>query len=1256
MRYKIHPIKQFLIFSAILFFVFVPKTYSQISFCPPNIDFEQGNLSNWEFYTGQCCPLNASTNTGAIANRHVLTSGSGTDPYGGFPIVAYGGGSYSLRLGNNINGRQAERARYYIRVPNNQSDYTFVYRYAVVFEDPKHTTQQQPRFEIRAYDSITQAPLSCSQFTYISTSNLPGFEKSTVGTNVYFKPWTTATLDLSGYAGRTIALDFASGDCALGGHFGYGYIDVNCGLFKTKATFCNGDSVYTLNAPTGFEHYKWMDTSFTQVFDTTQTFVVNKSQAYYKYAIVVTPYQGFGCMDTFYTVLEEDTSSVAAYVTPTASACIGSQANPVASGYSLNPPLDYKWYPTTGVSCTWCKSPIINAVDTTDYYVVVSDRFGCKDTAKFRLNILYPPKANLVYDTIGCINDSVTITAVPQTTYSTFSWSPTVNMTGANTLTPKIKVISGTLNYSFIIRSMYGCADTEQTNMIKYPKPLVGTNVGAQGCPGDSTSINGSVNLATTYEWKPHAGLSDPFSINTKAVVGMVAKAYHLVAVTNVGCKDSSIAQVIPIPTPVADAGNDTAVCKGTRMQLHASSGGLGNCTYEWSPANLFSPGNTTQSPFITVDTVRTYSLVITSQGGCADTTDITIGAYPKPVADAGPDTNACTGVATSLQGASSELSSYFWYPPAVFSKPFAAATTATLNSSSNLTLIVMTTHGCKDTDDVFITINPQPVANAGPDTGMCAGNSVRLHGSGGLLYNWTPNTDIQYSNTDTPIVAVLGNKTYYLKVTNQYGCHDTDDVAIVLYPNPVADAGPDTAVCKGEKFTFNGSGGISYYWYPNTNIFLPYLPNPTVYVDKTSTYYLQVTNVYGCHDTDDIIVSANPLPIVDAGPDKMACLGDSVVLNGKGGGAYEWTPALNLNNANTATPVAYVYGTSIYKLKVTNSFNCTDEDAVTVSPYPQPVAVATGDTSVCPGADINLYGSGGIRYTWLASNGSAGSNTASIKAHITQTVNYMLVVADSNNCKDTTTVTVDTIAFITGIDTPAKACAGTDIQLAAFGGDRYEWTPAAYLDNPDAQNPVAVVNGHSLFTVYITDGVCMRTDTLQTQAEVYALPDLKVAVKDFDCGSAFGYLKAEGAEKYSWSPSTGLDNPNAAYTTAVPSETTVYTLTGTDSYGCVDTVMRELKVFQGDGRLFIPNAFTPNGDGVNDCYRVIIPGDVIEFDFSIYNRFGERVFHATQRDHCWDGTYKGVRAELSTYYYYYTATSTACGKVFRKGDMHLLR
>ena len=83
--------------------------------CPTNIDFESGNFSNWTLYTGSCCPISTPTNSGAVTNRHTITSGTGVDPYGGFPIVAPSGGNYSLKLGNNSIGAQAERATYKVQ-------------------------------------------------------------------------------------------------------------------------------------------------------------------------------------------------------------------------------------------------------------------------------------------------------------------------------------------------------------------------------------------------------------------------------------------------------------------------------------------------------------------------------------------------------------------------------------------------------------------------------------------------------------------------------------------------------------------------------------------------------------------------------------------------------------------------------------------------------------------------------------------------------------------------------------------------------------------------------------------------------------------------------------------------------------------------------------------------------------------------------------------------------------------------------------
>ena len=106
----------------------------------------------------------------------------------------------------------------------------------MVLENPSHNASDQPFFRVRVYDSATGNIINCASFLYVSASSLPGFSTSSQtgnhsqGAVVYYKPWATASLNLSGQAGKTLVLEFTSADCALGAHMGYGYVDVSCGL------------------------------------------------------------------------------------------------------------------------------------------------------------------------------------------------------------------------------------------------------------------------------------------------------------------------------------------------------------------------------------------------------------------------------------------------------------------------------------------------------------------------------------------------------------------------------------------------------------------------------------------------------------------------------------------------------------------------------------------------------------------------------------------------------------------------------------------------------------------------------------------------------------------------------------------------------------------------------------------------------------------------------------------------------------------
>ncbi|MEO7082456.1 MAG: hypothetical protein ABIY71_13055, partial [Flavobacteriales bacterium] len=145
--------------------------WSQTSSCP-NSGFDGGNFSGWTGGTGYCCPISIGNNV-IVAGRHTIMSGPGTDPNtdGAIPVVAPGGGAYSARLGNRNTDAEAERLSYTINV--DASNALFVYRYAVVLEDPSHDPSEQPRFEIRMFDQ-SGASIDCGVYNVYSTSGIPG--------------------------------------------------------------------------------------------------------------------------------------------------------------------------------------------------------------------------------------------------------------------------------------------------------------------------------------------------------------------------------------------------------------------------------------------------------------------------------------------------------------------------------------------------------------------------------------------------------------------------------------------------------------------------------------------------------------------------------------------------------------------------------------------------------------------------------------------------------------------------------------------------------------------------------------------------------------------------------------------------------------------------------------------------------------------------------------------------------------------------
>jgi gliding motility-associated-like protein len=397
---------------------------------------------------------------------------------------------------------------------------------------------------------------------------------------------------------------------------------------------------------------------------------------------------------------------------------------------------------------------------------------------------------------------------------------------------------------------------------------------------------------------------------------------------------------------------------------------------------------------------------------------------------------------------------------------------------------------------------------------------------------------------------------------------------------------------------------------------------------------------------------------IVKASNDTAFCGGGQAQLNTTGASNYSWSPSAGLSNTSIANPLASPVSTTQYIVTGTSVNGCTARDTVNIIVYAKPVITKSNDVVICNSSSTQLSASGGVFYSWSPSATLNDASVANPVAMPNTTTTYLVKVTDANSCTNTDSIRVTVRPDpVFKVSNPASVCANSTVQLTASGGNFYSWQPVTSLSNPFMANPIASPQTTTSYSVEITDTVCNHTSTLTTTVTVLPLPTVHASKSnDLDCSNDLSQLTATGAEQYSWSPANTLNNAGIANPIARPTLTTVYVVMGKDAHGCTnsDSVMVTIT---GDNKsgYFMPSAFTPNNDGKNDCYRIRYWGVIEELDFSIYNRWGERIFHTSNPNDCWDGIYKGEKQNPDVYVYLITAKTT-CGKVFKKGTFALIR
>lgn len=450
---------------SIIFFTF--STFATAQDCPPNIDFEFGNFAGWTCYTGGVAAVGGQnvitlSPSGPEITRHTMLSafpGDGLDPYGHFPMNCPNGSGHSIKLGNTSGGAEAEGMSYEFTIPAGVNEYNLIYHYAVVFQDPNHQQNEQPRMQIEITNVTDNKIITCSSFAFFPYGTpLPGFEMSDnpgSSTPVWFKNWSAVSINLDNNAGKKIRLFFKTADCTFRRHFGYAYIDVNseCSGKFEGASFCPDDTVLNVVAPYGYQGYTWYNSDFTQVLGHEQvlTYVPPPPNST-TVAVVLVPYNGYGCLDTLYADLKNNLVVIADAGKDTVSC----NHNPVPIGGPPKLGINYHWSPAAGLSNPDVANPLALPDVTTQYIVTArSNGGGCiqSDTVLVKASLVDNGITLLGKDKF-CLGSGDSAVLVVQPADSIQWFKEEIAIPGATSPTYRV---TQTGNYYALLFGGYGC-------------------------------------------------------------------------------------------------------------------------------------------------------------------------------------------------------------------------------------------------------------------------------------------------------------------------------------------------------------------------------------------------------------------------------------------------------------------------------------------------------------------------------------------------------------------------------------------------------------------------------------------------------------------------------------------------------------------------------------------------------------------------------------------------------------------------------
>ncbi|MBI2721788.1 MAG: gliding motility-associated C-terminal domain-containing protein [Bacteroidetes bacterium] len=677
-----------------------------------------------------------------------------------------------------------------------------------------------------------------------------------------------------------------------------------------------------------------------------------------------------------------------------------------------------------------------------------------------------------------------------------------------------------------------------------------------------------------------------------------------------------------------------------TTLNLGATAGfSTTPLTYSWTGPGGFT--STTPNQVVPTASSGVYTLMVNSPACIGTgTVQVTVPSSFTPVISSASVScyNGSNGTATvsSITGTSTAPYTYTWS-----TMPVQNAVQASGLVAGSYSCAVTDAMGCTysattsiaQPAQAFLTLSNTSVTCNNGSNGTASVSAVPIANTSPYTYTWSTNP-VQ----NTAQSSSLSAGTYTCALTDAIGCIFTGTTTIIQPPNvSVTISTNTTQVCVGSSINFTGlaTGGTgsaySYSWSTGTTGSTASMAETT---GGTYSYSIIALDVNTCTATAVKTVTFITNPVLTCA-NKDVCQGLSVSLIANGANNYSWTPSSGLNTTSGGVVIATPNVTTVYTILGNNSF-CTGVTTVTVGviPYPNP-GLSSPNQEICYGNSTTINASGAQAYIW--SPAYAITSTSAPLVTVSPSVNTTYTIVSYNFsgsviCSVTQQMPILVVPQVTpSVSNNQVICLGARASLLAGGGNSYSWTPSYALNHTNTQAVTAGPTVTTIYTVHVANNVYCGTDAT-VAVIVNPLPKVNAGRDTIYNLDEPMFLNATGTGTLTW-----LEGENILCTVCPDSKIKAtrsgcYVIESINEFGCKakDEVCIDVTI---DFGVYIPNAFTPNDDGLNDVF-LVYGYSISDVNMEIYDRWGEKLFTSGDQKIGWNGIYKGTLCKNDVYVY----------------------